>query len=404
LPPPPEDFPVASPPVETVAPAVVAPTVPAEEPDEADLRAARDRGDPATLGLALLAYADVRQRAGRTVEAASALTEAADIAERTHDDRLGREAAIAAMHVYENAGDDELADAWRQRADAFRQRIEGGLPSVSSRDDAAAPGADASVQGATGLAPAIGDASAQRPAMPAWPWWLAGGSLVLLLAWLRSRRRIASLDEETERLSRHQRHLRSAHAQLQRQAEQLRQTATQDALTGTLTRVAFASALDAQLQHAARFAHPVALFVFDLDHFKQINDSHGHLAGDEALKLVVGLCREKLDSDDLLGRFGGDEFLVACRRDERAEFLPLAESLREAVRMRVAGDPVLGALSLSLGIAIAEPATGYRLDGLFEHADAALYAAKRAGRNRVVLASEQTPAAPDGAPPRSLAG
>jgi diguanylate cyclase (GGDEF)-like protein len=227
--------------------------------------------------------------------------------------------------------------------------------------------------------------------------------LVLAWAWRRSHRRAAELGDETERLARHQRHLRHAHQELQRQAEHLRQTATQDALTGALTRTAFAHGLEQMLQHAQRFGQPVALFVFDLDHFKQVNDTHGHLAGDEALKLVVGVSREKLDSADLLGRFGGDEFLVAAIRDRVGEFPELAESLRAALRARVAGDPKFAPLSLSLGIAVVDGGN-YSADALFARADTALYAAKRGGRDRCVLADAR-PAEPTAETPlRTLAG
>jgi diguanylate cyclase (GGDEF)-like protein len=238
---------------------------------------------------------------------------------------------------------------------------------------------------------------------PAWPWVLGVAMLALLWAWHRSHRRALRLGDEAERLARHQRHLRHAHQELQSQAEHLRATATQDALTGALTRTAFAHGLDQMLQHAQRFGQPAALFVFDIDHFKQINDAHGHLAGDAALKLVVGVAREKLDSADLLGRFGGDEFLVAAIRDRAEDFPALAESLRAALRERVAADPMLSPMSLSLGIACVDGGD-YAPDALFARADTALYAAKRGGRDCCVLA-DALPAEPTADTPlRTLAG
>jgi diguanylate cyclase (GGDEF)-like protein len=402
---PPRPEPPAPPPT----PPAFEPLQPAAAPAVVDelvtgVERARAAGDATQLVQALLRRVEGRVAQGRGREATSAIDEAAAIAARIGDDRLGRETARVGTALYEALGDTELARAWRTRADAYRARIEGSLATVPPLPAPAAAAMDPALRtdAANDASQGRTDPAAPVPA-PKWPWLLAIASFALLALWWRTHRRAASLGAETERLARHQRHLRSAHNELQRQAEHLRQTATQDALTGALTRQAFAHALDQLLQHAERFGQPAALFVFDLDHFKQINDGHGHLTGDEALKLVVGVTREKLDSNDLLGRFGGDEFLVAAIRDNPDEFLPLAESLRSAVRDRVAGDPVMGALSLSLGIAVVTEDRDYAPGQLFARADAALYAAKRGGRNRCVLADDQPFVPTADAPLRSLA-
>jgi diguanylate cyclase (GGDEF)-like protein len=396
--------PAAQQPMQPVAPPVAtappSPTTAVESDAALDaLQRARASGDPAQLGQALLEFAQARHADGRNTEAFAAWEQAAQTADRIGDDRLGREAARAAANAYDEIGDRDLAASWRQRAEAYRARIESGLPAVA-------------VVGATPTAPAATDATrtddhaSVAPTVitrvPNWLWLVLGASLVMFWAWRRSHQRAAYLGEEAERLARHKRHLQGAQKELQREADHLRQTATTDALTGALTRVAFATALEPLLLHASRFNQRVALFVFDMDHFKAINDGHGHLVGDEALKLVVGVAREKLDSDDLLGRFGGDEFLVAAKRDDVAEIVGLAEALRQGVRDKVATDPRMGALSLSIGIAMADATSGYAIDGLFAHADSALYQAKREGRNRVVLATAQTPDSPADVPKRSL--
>jgi diguanylate cyclase (GGDEF)-like protein len=127
------------------------------------------------------------------------------------------------------------------------------------------------------------------------------------------------------------------------------------------------------------------MLVFDLDHFKSINDRLGHLAGDEALRLVTTITREKLDRQDLLGRFGGDEFLVAVAGLDGAAAEALAETIRFDVVWRAPDQsPPIPDLSISVGIAIADPDRGYHAEALFRRADGALYRAKRAGRNRVV--------------------
>jgi diguanylate cyclase (GGDEF)-like protein len=195
------------------------------------------------------------------------------------------------------------------------------------------------------------------------------------------------LDEETHRLTREQRRLKSAHTSLQQKSLQLEKLSIHDPLTGTLNRSAFAAELRDRIDHLAQFHRPLNLIVFDLDHFKEINDHLGHLTGDIALKLVVGVVREHLVSDDVFGRFGGDEFLIACADQTLEATGQLAEIIRAAVQSRAQTQkPPIPQLTLSIGIAQANAETGYQPDELFSRADAALYEAKRRGRNNVVLA------------------
>jgi diguanylate cyclase (GGDEF)-like protein len=382
--------------------AIAAAPAPIDDPLLAAVEGARAANDGAAQAQALLALADARLAQSRGAEATAAIGDAARLAAQLDDDRLGREVALAGVAAYERLGDDELASIWRDRADAYRDRIEGRLaPMPALPDTVVSPVAPDA--GAVAVAPPTSGSAVTAPPAPLWPWLGLAAMLVFAWAWRRSHRRASELGDEAARLARQKRHLKHAHQELQRQADHLRQTATQDALTGALTRTAFAHGLEQLLRHAQRFGQPAALFVFDLDHFKQVNDTHGHLAGDEALRLVVGVMREKLDSNDLLGRFGGDEFLVASIRARPAEFAELAESLRAGLRARVAGDPRFAPLSLSLGIAIVDDGN-YVPDPLFARADSALYAAKRGGRDRCVVADAQ-PAEPTAETPlRTLAG
>ncbi len=225
--------------------------------------------------------------------------------------------------------------------------------------------------------------------LPRWLWLLAAACVVLLAGWRAASKKSQALSEETERLARNQRQLQSAHTHLKSQSEHLRHLAINDPLTGALNRQAFATDLRQVLDHLARFHRPLNLILFDMDHFKAINDQLGHLAGDHALKLVVGVVRQHLSSEDLFGRFGGDEFLIACADQPLSETAALAESIRAAVvREAAASEPPLAGLSLSIGIAQANPQTGYLPDDLFQRADTALYAAKKAGKNRVMLADD----------------
>jgi diguanylate cyclase (GGDEF)-like protein len=221
--------------------------------------------------------------------------------------------------------------------------------------------------------------------------WLWGMALVLaILAWWAAMRRSHQLDEETHRLTREQRRLKSAHTNLQQKSEQLERLSIHDPLTGTFNRTAFAAELRDRIEHLASFHRPLNLIVFDLDHFKDINDRHGHLTGDIALKLVVGVVREHLVSDDLFGRFGGDEFLIACADQTLEATGKLAEIIRAAVESRAQSQrPPIPLLTLSIGVAQANAECGYQPDELFSRADAALYEAKRRGRNNVVLADAE---------------
>ncbi|MCX6068422.1 MAG: GGDEF domain-containing protein, partial [Chloroflexi bacterium] len=122
---------------------------------------------------------------------------------------------------------------------------------------------------------------------------------------------------------------------------------------------------------------------FDIDHFKQINDQYGHLAGDEVLKGLVGILSTQLRPYDSFGRMGGDEFLVVAPEIGEAKSKLLFERLATAISgtkiMTAAGEV---SITVSIGIAILEP--DHELDKLMESADAAMYRAKRAGGNRVV--------------------
>lgn len=241
-----------------------------------------------------------------------------------------------------------------------------------------------------------------EPSTRSLSWLLLATLAAALWAWWMSMRRNRALTGETMKLSRQQRMLESAHRHLKEKSQHLRQLSTQDPLTGVLNRLAFGTELRERLDHLARYNQPLNLIVFDLDHFKTINDRFGHSAGDRALKLVAGIVREHLVSDDLFGRFGGDEFMIACAGQSLSTGAALAESIRAALVERAPqAEPPLPGLSLSMGLAQANADNGYAAEALFEHADAALYEAKQRGRNNVVVAEAAMAAAP-GAVPRHL--
>ena len=167
---------------------------------------------------------------------------------------------------------------------------------------------------------------------------------------------------------------------------QLRQLATMDDLTGTLNRRAFFAAAEQEMERAVRYGNAVSVVMFDLDHFKQVNDSHGHAVGDQALRETATALRASLRDVDILGRLGGEEFAVLLPETSVAGAVEVAERLRHAIsaiRIPLEGDKPSLTLTASLGVAerLAEEIT---VDKVLARADLALYRAKADGRNRVM--------------------
>jgi diguanylate cyclase (GGDEF)-like protein len=157
-----------------------------------------------------------------------------------------------------------------------------------------------------------------------------------------------------------------------------------DPLTGLLNRRSMVERFDEALARAQRSGRALALAVFDVDHFKAFNDSHGHLAGDEALRHVGRLLATGKRSEELLGRIGGEEFVLVMEGASPRQALAAADRLRESVAAKpVAHEGAVLPLRLSGGLAT-YPEDGDNWDALFAAADARLYEAKGAGRNRVV--------------------
>ena len=140
------------------------------------------------------------------------------------------------------------------------------------------------------------------------------------------------------------------------------------------------------LKQYRRYAEPFSLIMVDADHFKRINDRHGHAAGDVALKAIADACSGAVRDSDVVGRFGGEEFIVLLPHTEAAEAGLVAERIRRKIlRDTCYWQGQALEITLSLGVAEAGPATG-TLDELVKAADQALYAAKNSGRNRTVIA------------------
>ncbi|MCW8917718.1 MAG: sensor domain-containing diguanylate cyclase [Gammaproteobacteria bacterium] len=175
--------------------------------------------------------------------------------------------------------------------------------------------------------------------------------------------------------------------QLLRTQHELKEQALRDILTGAFNRGAIMAALAEQLSHARRKGLPLSVIMADIDHFKAINDTHGHLGGDLVLKRVAVTLQGCLRDYDQLGRYGGEEFLLVLGETPLETAQQVAERIRAAVEgllLEVEGRSVR--VTISLGVASLEPVDGDDVTPLVGRADGALYAAKRAGRNRVCLA------------------
>jgi diguanylate cyclase (GGDEF)-like protein len=173
---------------------------------------------------------------------------------------------------------------------------------------------------------------------------------------------------------------------------ELRTLATRDALTGALSRRALREEFSRAISLARRHKFELACIFFDLDHFKSINDTHGHGVGDLVLRACVEACRGELRATDTIGRFGGEEFAVLLPHTGGAAALAVAEKIRNAVaRCRVEGETGPVRFTASFGVAALD-GSDIDVDQLLKRADTALYAAKAAGRNNCQMwRAEQQP-------------
>ena len=174
---------------------------------------------------------------------------------------------------------------------------------------------------------------------------------------------------------------------LARNAEQLERLATTDELTGLSNRRHFLALAEAEWSRFQRYNRPLSLIVFDIDHFKSINDQFGHDVGDRALAHVAKLCMESKRSLDIAARTGGDEFVVLLPETELAQADIVADRLRQEVAEHpLQADGARIPMTVSIGVAGAALSMS-GIDALMKLADRSLYQAKADGQNRRVSAA-----------------
>jgi len=193
-------------------------------------------------------------------------------------------------------------------------------------------------------------------------------------------RELERRNAELERINAHLEQLVAERTeQLRLKNEELQCLAQTDRLTGLYNRVKLDETLSIECQRVQRYGHGVAVLLLDVDHFKKVNDVHGHQAGDSVLVALARLLREHTRTVDVVGRWGGEEFLVVAPGTDLEGARELADKLLRHIGSHVF--PVVGRCTASFGGAICQP--GETPSSLLGRADQALYRAKALGRNRV---------------------
>jgi two-component system cell cycle response regulator len=167
--------------------------------------------------------------------------------------------------------------------------------------------------------------------------------------------------------------------------EAIHNMAIQDGMTGIHNKRFFMEFLERELAVASRYGHPLTLVMFDVDHFKKVNDSHGHLAGDAVLKDLAGRIRPRIRREDLFARYGGEEFACVLPSTALPGGIVFADHLRQLIEERpTVFDNISISFTISIGVTTLHNESGIDATALIKRADDNLYAAKRGGRNRVV--------------------
>jgi diguanylate cyclase (GGDEF)-like protein len=185
--------------------------------------------------------------------------------------------------------------------------------------------------------------------------------------------------------------LRKSMSRLKDYTDLIENRSRTDYLTGAWNRLEIERRIEIEISRSRRYASPLALVLFDIDHFKQINDNYGHESGDEVLRNLVDFCQKNIREIDVLGRFGGEEFLILMPSTDEGAAFSAAERLREGVEQLVCAirDGHQIRVTISLGVSVLHPqsdADAYQqMKQLIGQSDQAMYLAKQSGRNQTRL-------------------
>lgn len=200
---------------------------------------------------------------------------------------------------------------------------------------------------------------------------------------LRNSQTESQMRDMTERL----RDMEGESAKLRERIQEQRTQAFTDALTGIPNRLAYQERIALEFARWKRFKTPLVLLVWDVDHFKSVNDKYGHKAGDKVLKVIAETLNGQIRETDFLARYGGEEFVLVMTGTRQPVILDVANKLRQAIE--ICGFHFRGeTVNITISCGIAEFQEGDAIDAVFERADAALYRAKDQGRNCCVIAAE----------------
>jgi diguanylate cyclase (GGDEF)-like protein len=178
--------------------------------------------------------------------------------------------------------------------------------------------------------------------------------------------------------------LMEANERLKLVNEKLQELSMTDTLMGIYNRLFFQKRIGYEFQRADRYRKPIAFLMLDLDHFKQVNDKHGHLYGDYVLKTTADLIRGSIRQVDILARYGGEEIVVACPETNLEQAQIVAERIRSTIEnAEFSQDGIQAKVTVSIGYAIYPDDRIHSSEDLIRCADEALYRAKQAGRNCV---------------------
>ncbi len=168
--------------------------------------------------------------------------------------------------------------------------------------------------------------------------------------------------------------------------DKLAELAATDPLTQLRNRRVIYEHLEREFARARRYDHPLSVFMMDIDHFKSVNDNHGHGVGDEVLRVVARVLRNSTRETDIVGRYGGEEFIVLAPETGAEAAMIVGERIRTAIQAESEAGAGIPTVTISIGVATTQAVEAAHFEDLIHLADQALYSAKRAGRNQVKMA------------------